>query len=246
MSIFLSIISPVKDKYTIKNVLPTWVCQQVSAPFEVLVVDYGSKHQDVVSDVRGAITSHNKADAVYVLKTGGSDVFSRGKALNIAIRKSRGKFIFPCDADIVLPVGYVEQIRKRADTSKYLRCPGVEGASGKVRTSYYSWGMTVYPSTTLVSMRGYDERMAGWGVEDEDLGMRVRMLGLKEGSMALSWTHLTHKSKDRIQHQPWSRNTSHRRNNKLRQYNKQHRRIVANTENDRWGLPGDVEVIKVG
>lgn len=128
--------------------------------------------------------------------------FSRSYVLNVAIRQVETPRVLLGDADLVFPqfffrilkAGprevlrfYVGRVTKEA-TSEV--CSGedwqrlfadYQGQGNRVfRLLYGPHNPCIYPTQPLLDVHGYDERMVGWGREDDDLTDRTRRLGLTD------------------------------------------------------------------
>ena len=90
-------------------------------------------------------------------------------------------------------------------------------------------GALIVPRKAVMSVRGYDERMAGWGADDTDFGERLRMYG----GVNLALRHDF----------PWALHQHHPASNRESEQNKLNRRLYfeggEHRNVDGWGgIPG--------
>jgi hypothetical protein len=138
----------------------------------------------------------------------------RGYVLNVAIRAVSTTYVLISDADFLFPRAlfcglplwkdavlrfYVGDLTPQATAA--IRggmsweeiLADYQGLDSRV--FFKIWGghnPCVYPTRLLHRLRGYDERMKGWGAEDDDLTIRTRRAGIKELRIPLIVAHLYH------------------------------------------------------
>jgi len=130
------------------------------------------------------------------------DNFRRGYVQNVAIRAVDTPYVLLSDADHLFPSFLFDVVKPRPDrvlrfyaarmtreaTRKVLQGEDWEtlfadyqGLHGQVFTTVYGGhNPCLYPTEALKQVRGYDERMIGWGKEDDDLTQRTRRHGLRD------------------------------------------------------------------
>lgn len=165
-----------------------------------LVVDYGSE-----PDAARAAAKLCRRYGAERIRVDGTGVWSRGRCLNVGIRRVRTTFLMTSDADIVLSPRYladaVRALRRRplsvvcspmfdlpADSvgsAQRAARPGepLPLEAWKARSSpRFAWDF--HPSIGVAYtafyrlIRGYDEFYEVWGEEDDDLMQRLEKLGL--------------------------------------------------------------------
>ena len=131
-----------------------------------------------------------------------SQNYRRGYVLNVAVRRAETDYVLLCDAAFLFPRNFLDTVSYYVRPSQVLRFyvarltkPATDkvlcGANWEALYSDYSGknGTThdliygannpcVYTRSDLVNLGGYDERISGWGGEDDDLNWRGRKLGL--------------------------------------------------------------------
>lgn len=172
-----------------------------------VVVDWGSDPGH--AGAAAAVCAEHGAELVRV---DGPTVWSRGRCLNVALRRAGTKFVLASDADVVFSETYVEDAVALLDAeplavagAPMLDLPeesvaafadglpdlGVWRARCDAR-----YGLAVHPSIGLTwtavlrAIRGYDELYEVWGAEDDDLARRLRFLGLDPGPVDPRSFHL--------------------------------------------------------
>lgn len=165
-----------------------------------LVVDYGSEP----ADARATVDLCRRYGAEY-LRVDGAAVWSRGRCLNVGIRRAETTFLMTSDADIVLSPGYLaDAVRMlRSEPLSVVCAPMLDLPEETTRTAKraartdgalpleawrrraeprFEWRFHPSIAVTWTSLyrlvRGYDEFYAVWGEEDVDLMDRFRRLGL--------------------------------------------------------------------
>lgn len=172
---------------------------------EVIVVDYGCP--DGTADW---IESQQNPRLKAVRVTRDTDEFSRSRARNIGIRESSHSYVATVDADVIIPIGYVDRFMREIEWNQWiLACAAVNGATN---------GHCVIKRAAWEQVRGYDEQMTGWGYEDGDLYQRIRKAGLATGLVEnCRATHLPHSEADSQQFHRQTRHQSAIRNGKRMQ-----------------------------
>ena len=181
---------------------------------EVIVSDFGS---DDALGVAGLCARHGVRH-IYTE----SHRWSRAECLNRGIDAARGRLIVADDADMIwapgsltkhaermlasphhilnyqvwdLPASLTDELLSHADfTWEYLR--------GQA-TSHSRWGhgLLLMPAEAVRRIRGYDERMHTYGVEDLDLTQRLRRMGYSQhwaGHAADEIFHIWHPTSNKL------------------------------------------------
>lgn len=128
--------------------------------------------------------------------------YARGYVLNVAIRAVKTPFTLLADADFLYPSFFFDTVVPRpAEVLRFYVARLTEQASRVVLDGaaweslyadyqglrgrmfariYGAHNPCIYPTQLLHYLRGYDERISGWGGEDDDLTHRTRAAGFTE------------------------------------------------------------------
>lgn len=223
---------------------------QSDTNFKTVLVDYGSE-VTVARSVQELLQQYPFVEYHYLFTK--EQPWSRSIALNYAIRKADTEYCFMADIDMIFapdfmafanqncqpdeglyfPVGFLSKAESRLEKS-------FDQYSVKFTSNREAAGMSLFPTTKLQQIRGYDQFFHFWGSEDNDIHNRLKLSGC---------TIRFCDDKVRMLHQwhPNYRQTENRSLNRelqlsgIVELNQQHlwsnqeqRRIVVNSEN--WGL----------
>jgi glycosyltransferase involved in cell wall biosynthesis len=166
---------------------------------EVIVVDWGST-EEYAKKIKDLVKSYK-----YAYMFSPASFWSRAHAFNFAIPRISGERTLVIDADTVIPRTYIMDHLKQATNSNYTlsfvfnsHVTVAEKSSdtnalmqkpGRVRTSGRSH--VSMPSKWL-KVNGYNKEYIGWGGEDDDLIVRMRLGGLHEVIVNSTPVHLYH------------------------------------------------------
>lgn len=255
----ITIVIPIKDRCGVRlqNCL-RGIQVQTHRDIETIIVDYGStqkNHEQLLQDLSPFDCT------IYYYPT--TEIWSPAVSKNIGIRRARGEYIATLDADCIMEphvleatlnlhaekgMNYVETkmafLPEGFDINN-LTLPEDFDKCRKTHT-LRKYGFGSYLSVHRLwwfGIRGCDERMQGWGGNDDDIRDRVRRSGYKR--MILSqynlpqtmiyhqWHTPTRATFEQKYGEPfkemWRRNVSIIRNDKT---------TVRNTDNDNWGVFG--------
>jgi glycosyltransferase involved in cell wall biosynthesis len=175
---------------------------QTSKNFELIFVDYGSQIE-ISNSIKNLINSRNYASYVFHDSRGKS--WNRSHALNIGSKHSNGSYLYFTDIDLVFHYDYIAhlEIVKIPNTQLYTRVfllpkntfvdfsdlSKIERLKSKTELSHKSGkGILLIEKSIFLSIGGYDEFYRDWGIEDNDLFIRLTGKGIKE-----NWTdHLSY------------------------------------------------------
>jgi len=196
----------------LRQTLPKMLRQNADFVFEVVVVDYGCP-QGTFSWCR----QFDVSSLIAVLVEQDTDLFSVSRARNVGARTAGGEVYAFVDADIELDEGWLQ----------IAAAPILAGDAGLTRAKSRSGGKSDIWGTCCVSrelfhkVRGYDENMRGWGVEDNDLYERCRQQASERLFDGALLTAIPHGDDERVQyHDEKDRSASRQKN---RAYRRQRR-----------------------
>jgi len=204
-NIKLSVVVPVRDKQQFSRVVEALLRQKVKGDFELVVVDYGSYKQNVLSELRYYKDEFINPHSVRLLSLRHIPQFNRSRALNIGFRWSLGKYVFSLDADVICPDGYLQALVDHAGPHICVRCVGKESSTMEYR-KWCGCGIMLVPIQGVFDVTGYDESFTGYGEEDIDFRDRLRKANYRVVTMSdPAWVHMSHTNQERAQAQYCSR-----------------------------------------
>jgi glycosyltransferase involved in cell wall biosynthesis len=179
-----SVVIATKDRVRyLERALDSLQRQTGAPPFEVVVVDNGSTDatsQSVREYARGF-------PAVRCLAVPQPN---RGKARNRGVSAARGRYILFCDDDVKLPAGWIaahaaahDQGGERVVNGPILNVPSYADRP-KPKPANYSRAFLCTCNASLskaafLRAGGFDETFDLYGWEDTELGVRLRLAGLR-------------------------------------------------------------------
>ncbi|KAK2816105.1 hypothetical protein Q7C36_022376 [Tachysurus vachellii] len=118
--------------------------------------------------------------AIYVIHQAGEATFNRAKLLNIGYLEALKNFNWDCfifhDVDLVPENDH--NLYTCAEQPKHL-VVGRNSTGYKLRYNDYFGGVTAMRKKQFSKVNGFPNTYWGWGGEDDDLRLRVRLLGMK-------------------------------------------------------------------
>lgn len=233
----VSIVTTVRDKNQFVQSASSVLKQQFKGSFEYIVVDWGSKNQNVLSELRDCVSKGCTAASVRYIRVE-CDSYNRCLSNNLGFRWSLGRRILTLDCDVVIPRDYIQELWHISSDSVCLWCLGVESKDGKIR-KFCGSGIMFSPLDAIYKITGYDESFRGYGEEDIDFKSRMIRAGYSIVRVTNPiWTHLTHSDQERGQAQKCARLTGGVDENKSRRVRNDNRGVVA-ANGDDWGTKFD-------
>ena len=133
----------------------------------------------------------SKYEGISVVRVPGQEHFNLSKARNAGARQAKGDWLCFIDGDVIVRPNFSAEILKLAAEGKYVTF----GTTLEMGLS----GMTLCSRKDFESIRGYDEKLEGWGWEDSDFKMRLSKPGLTEvGLNAELALHIPHGDAERV------------------------------------------------
>lgn len=198
----LSVIVPVRDRAgtRLDNCLRSLVWQDVDAPVELLLSDFGSS-PSFAAELQELAETHGAR----VIRTDTEEIWNRSRALNIGIRAAKGVFVLCTDADMIFAPNFLatllEAQEQQADRAMVVcRCRDLPEsvpeqpwerssypalvAQAPFREKLGTGACQMAPRAFFEEARGYDEAFKFWGMEDNDMRHRSGLWGLQ-----LTWVH---------------------------------------------------------
>ena len=138
---------------------------------DIVLVDWSSSNP-VIDDVKinSLISSKNN---IKIIRVDNEKYFNQPAAYNIAIKNCKNDYILKLDIDHILindnlPVMF-ENMTKNLDNSFYC---------GEDSTPEH-FGIVFFSKELFDSVNGYDERLVGWGGDDNDIYCRMSKINTK-------------------------------------------------------------------
>lgn len=199
----ISALIPLRDRCgdRLENCLRSLRWQNLPATeVEIVLSDFGSRASSE-KELRAAAADFD----VRVVRTETTELWNRSRALNIGIRKARGKYVLCTDADMIFAPNFlktlIETQRSHDDRAFVVcRCRDLPEslpeqpwrledfpellAEAPYRKKLGTGACQMATRDFFHSLRGYDEGFKFWGMEDNDMRFRAIRSGLQ-----LDWVH---------------------------------------------------------
>lgn len=172
----------------IKNCLDS-LANQTSSDFKIILVDYGSAPVYVNGLIQLVFHYHFVELICYQVH---GQLWNKSKAINIALKQTSTPYFFVGDIDMLFRHDFIEKILelKKEDKVIYFQVGVLSQSESTLNKSFEDYvikhktndeatGMTLYPTELLKSIKGYDEFYHGWGAEDTDVHIRLKLGGHK-------------------------------------------------------------------
>jgi GT2 family glycosyltransferase len=232
----------------IKNCLDS-LANQSDTVFEWFLVDYGSDESHLEA-LRSLIQNYSQVQ--FITCPTSRQLWSKSRAINIALKKSSNSFFFVGDIDMIFHPNFIKKIRCFCDAEKlvYFQVGFINKQESLKGISFESYdiafksnkeatGMTLYPTAALKSINGFDEFYQGWGAEDTDVHIRMQNAGFAfefydtEILVKHQWHPKTYRSN--FSKQPY--HSSLEKINHAYMVQTQKAKITLANQNIEWGMP---------
>lgn len=159
--------------------------EQSNHNFKVIFVDYGSEEK-VSALVKQLVVQYNFCTYVYN-ETRGMP-WNRAHALNTGIKMATSELVFTADIDLIFTENFVLRATKLAKANTVLFFPvvyltkeidfsNISRYTDLKVSDQNARGLALLNLQDLKKIRGFDEFYCFWGHEDNDLELRLRLLG---------------------------------------------------------------------
>lgn len=187
----ISIVTTYKNRREhIEQVLPTWLKQNTSKPYEIVITDYESD-----DDITGLL-NENKSEEITIRHVRCSSLpkFNLSHARNIGANHTKGDILFFVDIDTILPPNALNFISKNIKNNLYLAA-----TDSKVQKEIINGGLIAVHSSVHVAIYGFNESLKGWGFEDIDYKQRLESLDMHFYEISTEvYICMDHPDEDRI------------------------------------------------
>jgi len=179
-----SICTGIKDRNELLvQALPSWLKLPAQ---EIVIVDWCSKQS-----IKELLAFHNITDGrIKVIRIKNEPHFNLSKVLNFSLSQTSEDFILKIDSDIIIKPKRIARHRVNNNTF-YIGARNLHGMG-----TFGTIGMTREMFTVS---NGYNERLTGWGFEDNDLYERLMSYGYSVNRWSKnSIKHINHPSSARM------------------------------------------------
>lgn len=209
----------------IKNCLNSLAAQSVRE-FNVILVDYGSDF-GFVDELSQLVAQYSFVKLICCPVQ--AQLWNKARAINIALQQCITSHFLVGDIDMLFRKDFMEKTRGILSNKEivYLKVGFLSETESKKDTPFEDYavkhfstkeatGITLFPTTVLKEIHGYDEFYHGWGAEDTDVHIRLKNadyeIDFYEGENLLlhQWhpkvyrskksTHAFHSQLERINH----------------------------------------------
>lgn len=207
----LTIIAPNKNRLDINSPASQWFLRsltwQTNKDFELLVLDGGSNNIDNVKE----LLSYQNINLTLIQHKIGDEFFHKTLLNNVAIRKAKTEYIMTTDVDILFGKDFVETLFQFLALNVFIDSRVLSWKSsavqrvyngeldpynnleackiGKIKGEATCGACQATHKDNWYKVHGYNELFKGWGSEDTDLLVRMRMAGVK-----IKWMGTTRES----------------------------------------------------
>ncbi|MFK7949214.1 MAG: glycosyltransferase family 2 protein [Saprospiraceae bacterium] len=185
----LSIIFSFRDRETtrVKRCLDS-LGKQTFKDFEVLFVDYGSE-PNFATKTKALVEQYDFCEYIYTASIGMP--WNRSRALNTGARRSTADYLMTTDVDMIYPKDFLEIMLRHAETNKVLHIlhyhlpKGFKDWNNLHKYQNLPIADNALGACHLISrqrffeLQGFDELYCYWGIEDRDLNVREKTMGLE-------------------------------------------------------------------
>jgi glycosyltransferase involved in cell wall biosynthesis len=170
---------------------------QTEKSFKVYFVDFGSEENHAL-EVERMVSEYPFVTYIYNDTRG--MMWNRSHALNTAIRITDTEYVFTSDIDMIYEPGFVKYLNEIADPWKAFFFSAIllpenvlpgnklkERSYPRTTDNALGWGLI--PVARLNEIGSYDEVYCIWGKEDNDIGHRLRVSGIKVSYIKDIWMY---------------------------------------------------------
>ena len=164
-----SVVVPVMNRTDrIVPCLSTWIDNPLVG--EVVLVDWSSDVPVFTDDSVSEIVHHPKTR---VVRVNGEDSFiCMSFSLNVGVFRATMDHVVKIDIDYKLVNDQLLETFNRSRGTRSFYC-------GTIPRKYDFHGFSFFPREDFVAINGYNERIRGWGFDDEDFYRRMEKRGLE-------------------------------------------------------------------
>lgn len=175
-----------RDLRIVNNCLDS-LKKQTVLDFNCILVDYGSD-KDYVIALHETLLQYPNIQLISCPVSG--QLWNKSRAINIALKQCETPYFLVGDIDLLFHPDFVKIATENASENvlyfKYSFLSQEESLKNKTFDDYKIdfvggeeiTGTTLFPTSSLKYVNGYDEFYHGWGAEDTDIHMRLKTLDI--------------------------------------------------------------------
>lgn len=236
-----------RDLQIVKKCLDSLEVQS-NLSFKVFLVDYGSEEMYLASLIK---LVHGYGFVKFISCPVEKQLWNKSRAINIALQECDSDYFFVADIDMIFHSGFIEKVDQIKDRNEifYFQVGFLDEEESKKNKSFKDYkikhlsskeatGMTLYPTSLLKSINGFDEFYHGWGAEDTDVHVRLRNKNVKvnfyneEIFILHQWHPKSYRSKDSLE--PFHSNLERINHHYIRQI--QNTGAIKANSHFKWGI----------
>ncbi|MDA9069408.1 galactosyltransferase-related protein [Flavobacteriaceae bacterium] len=175
-----------RDLNIVKKCLDSLTGQSLKE-FHVILIDYGSQ-ENFSNALKTIVSEYHFVKLIYCPVKG--QLWNKSRAINMALKQCETPYFLVGDIDLLFHLDFIKIATEKASENvlyfKYSFLSEEESLKNKTFDDYIIdfvggeeiTGTTLFPTTILKKVNGYDEFYHGWGAEDTDIHMRLKTLGV--------------------------------------------------------------------
>lgn len=212
----ISICTQVCDRNELlSTVLPSWISW---GPSEIVIFDMGLEQNAV-----DLITDEEEYEGIKIIKDLDGEPYSISKGKNCAVRNTKSEWILYLDSDVEITKYFPRELEV-GENQYHNKVSGeksrlidflfdVEDTRALTLNEGGLSGSLLISREAYDAVNGLDERMEGYGYEDDDFRNRLALKGYERREMPFGLRHLYHDNASRTvnyfvknKHESWNRN----------------------------------------
>lgn len=162
---------------------------QSNKDFQVEFIDYGSE-PSLAAEVKELVTSYSFSN--YTYSNTQYQLWNKSRALNIIIKNLHTDYCFVSDVDMIFAPNFIETLHKvkNPNAATYFQVGYLSKEESEKNVPFKEYktkflstseatGLTLFPTSKLKELNGFDEFFHLWGAEDTDMHHRLRNNGVQ-------------------------------------------------------------------
>lgn len=176
-----------RESRIIKNCLDSLATQSVRE-FDVILVDYGS-NIGFVNELSQLVSQYHFIKLIYCPVQ--AQLWNKSRAINIALQQTKTPYFIVGDIDLIFHPDFIQKTMQLAKPNEihYFKYGFLSKNESLLIKKFIDLvvafkgnqevtGTTLFPTSRLKSVNGFDEFYHGWGAEDTDAHIRMQNEGL--------------------------------------------------------------------